>query len=335
MRVSVIIPAWNAENTLGQCLDALGGQTVMPHETIVVDDFSTDGTRTVAERSGARVLNLTKNAGPAKARNKGAGTASGDVLLFLDADVVIPTNLIETLTKCFADPLVSAVQTLYTPDCPRGGMVTRYQNFYYHHSLHRLTTPNVAVFATWCAAVRRSVFVGLGGFNERIPEPTVEDEEFGYAIADSGGVIRLEKSLQVTHLAEYRFGAFTARRMRMAAAQAKSGWRQVKRRLLARYINVNETGTHHSRWVVLSIVLTLLAWLSLLSTPFTGLPGPALYAGLILAALLCHAGFFASGARRFGACIVPGFALMCLADMTILGLGIGKGTFEFLTGKRY
>lgn len=335
MRVSVIIPAWNAERTLGQCLKALSEQTAPPLETIVVDDFSTDGTKGVAESFGVKVLCLARNTGPAIARNRGAEAASGDVLLFLDADVVVPPALVEKVTNHFSDPRVSAVQTLYTPGCPVKGLVTRYQNYYYHHSLNRLRATAVAVFATWCAAVRREAFLGLGGFNERIPEPTVEDEEFGYAVADSGGVILLEKSAQVTHLAEYSFGAFAARRMRMAAAQAKSGWRQVKRRLLARYINVSETGTHHSRWVVLSIILTILGWLSLLSTVVTGFAGPVLFAGFLSAALICHAGFFTSAARLFGAGMIPGFAVMCIADMTILGIGIGKGTVQFLLGRRY
>ncbi len=333
--VSVVIPAWNAGRTIGRCLEAIHGQTVLPLETIVVDDCSNDCTASVAERGGARVLRLSENRGPALARNMGARAALGDIVLFLDADVIIPDKLLETMVQAFTDPSVAAVQTLYSPECPGGGLVTAYQNFYYHYSLNRLSAGSVAVFATWCAAVRRDVFMKLGGFNESIPEPTVEDEEFGYAIADSGGVILLDKSIQVVHLAEYSLGAFSLRRLRMAVAQSKSGWRQVRQRLLARYMNVHETGTHHSRWVVLSILLTLSAWFSLPAVLFTGPAGLLIFPGMLFAALLCHAGFFISARQRFGTAMLPGFAAMCIADMTILGFGIIRGTLEFLSGKKY
>lgn len=333
--VSVIVPAWNASATLESCLKALGKQTVPPLEIVVVNDGSTDDTADIAERYGARVITLPGNMGPARARNQGAEQADGQIILFLDADVLLPGHLIERLEEYFADPSVTAVQTLYTPDCPRGGIVTGYQNFYYHHSLNRMRKGRVAVFATWCAAVRRQAFRDIGGFNESIPEPTVEDEELGYAIADSGGVIILGKSLQVTHLAQYTLRAFAARRLRMAVAQAKSGFRQVKKRLLARYMNVQDTGTHHSRWVVLSILLTLLAWLSPLSVVLLGLRGLLLFPLFILSALACHAGFFRSAARRFRAKVLPGFAVLCIFDMTVLGLGIIRGTLEFLAGRRY
>lgn len=306
-----------------------------PLETIVVDDCSSDDTSVTARSLGAKVLCVSRNAGPAAARNLGARTARGDIVLFLDADVIIPDNLMERMSEHFSDQSVVAVQTIYTPVCPGAGIVTQYQNFYYHHSLGRLKSGRVAIFATWCAAVRLPAFLGLGGFNECIPEPTVEDEEFGYAVADSGGVILLDTTLQVTHLARYNSGTFASRRLRMAVAQAKSGWRQVRQRLLARYMNVHETGTHHSRWVVLSIILTLFAWCALLSTPITGGVGLLLPPGLLLAALLCHSGFFLAAGRHYPRRVIPGFAVMCLLDMTILGLGLARGTLEFVLGKKY
>ncbi len=331
----MIIPAWNASETLCRCLDALKRQTMPPLETVVVDDGSSDTTAELARSYGVRVIPLSGKMGPALARNEGVFAASGEIALFVDADVVVPENLVERIAGLLSDPSVAGVQTLYAPDCPGEGLITTYQNFYYHHSLARMRPGGVAVFATWCAAVRRDVFLELGGFNTNVPEPTVEDEELGYAIADSGRVILLEKSLQVTHLAEYTFGTFAGRRLRMAVAQAKSGWRQVKQRLLARYMNVHETGTHHSRWVVLSILITFLAWLSPLSMLFTGPAGLLLFPALLFLALLCHWSFFASAVKRFGWRVFPGFAVMCITDMTILGFGIIRGTLEYLSGKHY
>lgn len=333
--VSIVIPAWKASRTIADCLAAISAQTLPPLEVVVVDDDSPDDTASMAEALGARVVRLPRNMGPARARNEGVAAASGDVILFVDSDVAIPGGLVEAIHARFEDPAVSAVQTLYTPSCPASGLVSRYQNFYYHHALARVREESTAIFATWCAAVRKDLFERLGGFNTDIPEPTVEDEELGYAIADSGGGIILDKSLQVVHMASYDLRGFARRRMRMARAQAKSGLRQIRDRLLARYINVHETGTHHSRLVVASILMMPLS----LSSAIAAIPlGPSMLAPssiLFASAMLCHLDFFRRASRQFGPGILPGFALMCAADMLILAWGITRGTASFLMGRRY
>ncbi len=325
------------------CLDSLAAQEEAPAQVVLVDDGSTDDTRAIAGAAGVEIIRCEGQHGPASARNRGVEATSGDVILFLDADVTVPPDLIGRLSAIFdADQNVSAVQTLYTSLCPADNSVSRYQNFYYHHALARINAESIATFATWCAAVKRSIFLELGGFNTLIPEPTVEDEEFGYEIADRGGRILLVKDIQVTHLASYTLGQFTRRRLRMARAQTKSGWRSIRDRLLKRYVNLRETGTHHSRWVVLSILLTTFASLCLagllISSFLPGVsPGTLLPASLVSmgAALLCHRSFFRNAASILGAHVLPAFALICLIDMAILGFGIVQGTFQYLIGKHY
>jgi glycosyltransferase involved in cell wall biosynthesis len=341
--ISVVIPAWNAEGTLGRCLESVAAQEEPAYEVIVVDDASDDGTAGIAGAAGVRVVTCERRRGPARARNRGVEEASGNVILFLDSDVTIPPDLTAGMRELFdSDGTVTAVQTLYTPLCPAPDPVSRYQNFYYHHALARMDADNVATFATWCAAVRRNVFRQLGGFNTLIPEPTVEDEELGYEIADTGGRILLARDMQVTHLASYTLRQFTRRRLRMARAQAKSGWRSVKERLLKRYVNLRETGTHHSRWVVLSILLTVFACACLVGTlvssyPGGFTPGTVLLTALVsfAAALACHAGFFRRAVSCLGGRVLPAFAVICLVDMAILGWGIVQGTFQYFTGRHY
>lgn len=334
--VSVVIPAWNAETTIDKCLNSLMEQSVPPAETILVNDGSDDGTVEISRGYPVRVLDTGGRKGPAAARNMGAEAASGGIILFLDADVTVPADLLEKITRHFEDPGVWAVQTLYSPVCPASDPVSGYQNFYYYYSLNRMPGGNTATFATWCAAVRRERFQEMGGFNIRIPEPTVEDEELGYTIADSGGVIMLDKSIQVTHLAKYTLAQFTRRRLRMARAQAKSGWRSVKDRLLARYINVRESGTHHSRWMVLSIILVLLAQVSILARVVFRAPEHCLLsAALILLALLFRGRFLLSSSRKMGLKVVFPFTLLCLYDLAVLGWGIVHGTLQFASGRKY
>ncbi|MEP7199108.1 MAG: glycosyltransferase family A protein, partial [Chloroflexota bacterium] len=84
--LSVIIPAYNAAPTLGDCLRALRQQSFAhdQYEVIVVDDGSTDETAAMAEQCGARIVRQPKR-GPAAARNLGVTQARGEVVLFTDA----------------------------------------------------------------------------------------------------------------------------------------------------------------------------------------------------------------------------------------------------------
>jgi glycosyltransferase involved in cell wall biosynthesis len=85
--VSIIIPAFNCEDTIAGTLDALRAQTYHgAMEVIVVDDGSSDGTNEIV-RSFSQVRCLRQdNAGPASARNSGARISSGDILMFTDSD---------------------------------------------------------------------------------------------------------------------------------------------------------------------------------------------------------------------------------------------------------
>src|SRR5436309_4347153 len=85
VEVSVVIPAYNEESSLGACLDTLNKQTI-PAEIVVVDDGSTDRTSAIAAARGVRVLR-TDHRGPAVARNRGAQATSAPILAFLDADM--------------------------------------------------------------------------------------------------------------------------------------------------------------------------------------------------------------------------------------------------------
>lgn len=90
-QVSVIIPAWNAENFIQGALDSALKQTLADIEVLVIDDASSDGTASlVAAMASAdprlRLMRLTQNGGPSKARNRALEVAKGDYIAVLDAD---------------------------------------------------------------------------------------------------------------------------------------------------------------------------------------------------------------------------------------------------------
>lgn len=99
--VSVVIPSFNAEPTLAECLDSVIGQQYPNLEIIVIDDQSTDGTIRIAQEyaskdSRIRVIQKKSNAGPGAARNDGLRMAHGKYLQFVDADDILDASTIAT-----------------------------------------------------------------------------------------------------------------------------------------------------------------------------------------------------------------------------------------------
>jgi glycosyltransferase involved in cell wall biosynthesis len=94
--VSVVVPAYNSVATIGEALDSVLAQTVPPHEIVVVDDGSTDGTAAVVARyaPGVRLVRQ-RNAGVGGARNRGVRETTGHWLVFLDADDILEREAIE------------------------------------------------------------------------------------------------------------------------------------------------------------------------------------------------------------------------------------------------
>src|SRR3972149_1770904 len=108
--ISIIVPVYNNSQDLLECLSALRASSYPNSEIIVVDDASTDGTHLIATRTGVRVLRLTENSGPAPARNHGVRHAKGNILIFVDADVVVSPGVISRMVKVFEEhPDVAAV----------------------------------------------------------------------------------------------------------------------------------------------------------------------------------------------------------------------------------
>src|SRR5580698_3310993 len=85
MKISVVIPAYNAAHFLPRCLNSVFAQTLQPAEVIVVDDGSTDDSADVARKLGARVVSRL-NGGLSAARNTGVHNSSSEWVALLDAD---------------------------------------------------------------------------------------------------------------------------------------------------------------------------------------------------------------------------------------------------------
>jgi GT2 family glycosyltransferase len=207
--VTVIVPVYNQPAELAQCLAALEASVGPDAEIIVVDDGSTDDTAAAAARTSVRILRLAENAGPAAARNHGARHARGEILFFVDADVIVAPGAVQHVKRVLSeDPAIAAVFGSYdaSPRCQ--SVVSQYRNLL-HHFVHQEGNPEASTFWAGCGAVRRAAFEAVAGYDEaRFRRPSIEDIELGYRLRRAGYRIRLDRKLQCTHLKRWRLPSY-------------------------------------------------------------------------------------------------------------------------------
>lgn len=205
LRISVIVPVHNGGAAFRRCLEALLATDPAPDELIVVADGDSDGSRELARAAGARLIERATAGGPAVARNQGAAAATGDLLFFVDADVVVPTDAVARVRAAFAaDPGLAALMGSYDDTPGEPDFLSQYKNLL-HHYTHQAGRDQTFTFWGACGAIRRTIFLAAGGFDERYRKPSIEDIELGYRLAGAGYRLRLDKGLQVKHLK--RWGA--------------------------------------------------------------------------------------------------------------------------------
>lgn len=212
---SVIIPAYQAEGTIGPCVRALNEQGVPRdrYEIIVVDDGSTDRTAAVARQAGAdRVLTIP-HGGPSAARNAGVEVARGEIVLFTDADCEPWPDWIERMTAPFADPAVMGVKGIYRTR--QRGLIARLVQLEYEFRYARMAgLSSIDFIDTYAAAYRRDLFLRYGGFATDIPIPSVEDIDFSFRLAQAGQRLVFVPDARVWHTHPPTLRAYLFRKVR-------------------------------------------------------------------------------------------------------------------------
>lgn len=120
VEISVVIPAYNAEKSLGECIESILNQTFQPFEIIVVNDGSTDSTEDIALSYPVRYIKQS-NHGPSSARNTGIAEARGKWIAFIDSDdIMLPSKLKKQSDVIALDPELVMVYSGFTYFYPNG-----------------------------------------------------------------------------------------------------------------------------------------------------------------------------------------------------------------------
>jgi GT2 family glycosyltransferase len=198
-RVTVVIPARDAEALIGRALAALERQTIPrdAYEVVVVDDASADETAARAEAAGARVVRLPSSVGSGAARNAGVAVAHGQLVVFTDADCEPTERFLETLIAPMAQSAVGGTKGTYLSRQQR--LVARFVQAEYEDRYRREASSRRIDFVdTYAACFRRSDLQRIGGFDGRLRQCV--DQELSFRMAEAGLEMRFVEAARTYHL---------------------------------------------------------------------------------------------------------------------------------------
>ena len=191
MFISIVIPTFNRKPILEKCLIALENQvldsTIDGYEVIVVDDGSTDGTPSWIRSQQARFPHVRlyeqEHGGPAQGRNRGVGHAIGEVIVFIDSDLVVTKSFLKSHVKILRRSWKSEGSRL----CFTYGAVINTANFENPTSeQHKIQDLSWAYFATGNVAIDKKVLERSGLFDESFRLYGWEDLELGERLRQMG-----------------------------------------------------------------------------------------------------------------------------------------------------
>jgi glycosyltransferase involved in cell wall biosynthesis len=263
MKLTIIIPSHNAESTIDLAIKAVLRQKCRSEfEVIVVDDASTDGTREAARQFPVRLIALAANAGAGAARNAGAKSAVGCILLFVDSDVYLEPGVISQIEDFFdKNPEAAAVVGNYSEIPVDRGGCSMYHNFFtvYHHAM---SGAKIEWFWGALSAIRKEDFDELSGFSDAYPGANAEDIELGYRLSEAGFEINFLPDLRGAHARKFSLGSMLYNDYHKAVLGLKLYW--------TRKNNARHPHGFSNFLNGFNTVIAMLSWPALLTSLFHG-----------------------------------------------------------------
>ncbi len=206
MKVSIIVPARNEEKFIEPCINSMRSQDFDDYEIIVVDNASNDNTAAIAQSMGVRVISEPKIGLPA-ARESGRKFARGELLVFIDADTVIPSSYLSTIYKYFKEhEEIVAVSNPYL-FYDSGQIMNILAKIFFHWLFPQYSKILRAFHMSGMLfggsfAVRREILEKTGGFSEHITFHG-EDTDLSRRISKEGSIAFIENLYTFTSARRY------------------------------------------------------------------------------------------------------------------------------------
>jgi glycosyltransferase involved in cell wall biosynthesis len=315
--VSVILPNYNHASSLPLSVSAVRAQTYEPIEVILVDDGSTDESVAVARSLGVTVLSTQHNSGPAAARNLGAAHARGTILMFVDSDVAIAPDAVESaVAMLHREPNAGAVCGMLEPTpLVRDSLVQEFRCLQAHY--WRTSSEGVVSFLfTAICAMRTDVFASVGPFDERLRQ--TEEVEYGQRLSHRHD-IHLTSAVSGRHRDDHQVWPLLRKVFHRCRLRVPL---YAQRRRFARGFE-----TASRVWGSVAALLAVLA----APLPLVAGPPAALVPVLLLgASIACDAGMYRFVIHRRGPSFLVGFVALQFLVNVAIGSGAAAGVLQWL-----
>lgn len=320
--LSVIVPAHDSAATLPRALTAILASDLPrdDYELIVVDDASSDGSPELAARCADTVVRLFgRRSGPAYARNRGAELAQGEVLAFVDPDVMVRPDTLPRMLEMLSDhPGLDAVSASHHQAAAARNLVSQYWNLLLRFGEQR-QTGTCADVASPCAAIGRDAFLSAGMYDEwRFTTAQLEGIELGKRLKDSGCDVLSSRDLEIVGLREWTLRSLCREVWDRSVLLARSLGYQRTRAAVPSEVVFTLSGTFALVFALLCVVAFSAAFL-----PQPNVPAKMaiVLLGAIALNLSAHLFFLRARGISFAIAVAPLHLLM----QTISGLGLCAG----------
>ena len=314
LNATVVIPFHRNLQQLARSLPA-ARRSLPTAEILVAADGAVEDVRPLATASAARVIDVPGPSGPAAARNRAAAVATGDILVFVDADVVPAPDALAGMCRLLqSEPEVAAVFGAYDLQPAEPNFMSQYKNLS-HARIHETGNREAATFWAGLGAIRTDVFREVGGFDERFRRPSVEDIELGYRVRRAGYRLRLDPAFRGKHLKRWTLWNSVVTDIRARGIP----WTQLIHKYGALANDLNTTLALRLS-VVLSYVL-LLALVVMTRWPAAGFVAAGALAALVVMNRRYYGWFAEQRGVMFAIAVVPAHVLYHLCNGVSFAIG--------------
>lgn len=327
--ISVVIPVHDGAHFFARSMPALFASEGVRFEVVVVDDGSTDDPAAALVDYPVRIEQHDRARGAAAARNTGAAAARAPLVCFIDADIEVAPDTLARIVRALEDQSLAGVVGMLSADTEPRNFASQYENLYMHFT-YRVHPPEMDIFYTSIAAIRRDVLLDVGGFDEHYRGAGIEDMELGQRLVARGHRLRLDHELQVRHLKRFAVGQLLRINRAKAAGSLK---------IMLRNRAAGRRATKHvgPGWAFLAGIplVPLGAVAAVGGLLWRSWALGAVAAGCFVFVLVANRRFLGFVARERSLPFVFASAPFLLVQFMNYGVGLASGVAGYWAGNRY